>query len=283
MNGYGALHYNNGNSWEGEFKDHKKNGIGLLKTNTGDYLLCEFENDVLKGKVPLSGDEVEFFKHRGEKMRGIQDQYILGLIEPSTLDKERKEYLDEMRKVYDYKTNPNAIAPAFMDVKRKKTKNERANPVPFERFESDLSMGDGENFEVKDKETERKEKLEKEQNKTKNPFMYEQLRDMCPNLGIDIKADRTTIVKASEEGTVTSIKNDPRYGLSIVIEHVNGFKTVYSNLLTTEFVAEGEKVEKGQSIGTVGNSASFEIVDEPHLHFEIIKDGENVDPNIYLK
>ena len=182
MNGYGALHYNNGNSWEGEFKDHKKNGIGLLKTNTGDYLLCEFENDVLKGKVPLSGDEVEFFKHRGEKMRGIQDQYILGLIEPSTLDKERKEYLDEMRKVYDYKTNPNAIAPAFMDVKRKKTKNERANPVPFERFESDLSMGDGENFEVKDKETERKEKLEKEENKTKNPFMYEQLRDMCPNL-----------------------------------------------------------------------------------------------------
>ena len=182
MNGYGALHYNNGNSYEGEFKDHKKNGIGLLKTSTGDYILCEFENDVLKNKVPLKGDEVEFFKHRGEKMRSIQDQYILGLIDPTTLNKERNEYLDVMKKVYDYKMNPYATAPSFMDVKRKKVKDERSNPVPFERFETDLNMGDGENFEVKDKETEKKEKQEKEQKKSKNPFVYEQLSEMCPNL-----------------------------------------------------------------------------------------------------
>ena len=48
-------------------------------------------------------------------------------------------------------------------------------------------------------------------------------------------------------------------------------------------VVEGENVEKGQSLGTVGNTAAFEIVDEPHLHFEIIKDNVQVDPNIYLK
>jgi len=118
----------------------------------------------------------------------------------------------------------------------------------------------------------------------KDSLIYsETLEEWVTHLAIDIKADRTTVVKAAEKGTVTSIKNDPRYGLTVVIEHVNGFKTVYSNLLTTEFVKEGEKIEKGQSIGTVGNSASFEIVDEPHLHFEIIKDGENLDPNIYLK
>lgn len=109
------------------------------------------------------------------------------------------------------------------------------------------------------------------------------LEEWVTHLGIDIKAERTAVVKASEEGKITSIKNDPRYGLTIVIEHVNGYKTVYSNLLTTEFVTEGETVKKGQSIGTVGNSASFEIVDEPHLHFEIIKDNVNVDPSIYLK
>ena len=39
----------------------------------------------------------------------------------------------------------------------------------------------------------------------------------------------------------------------------------------------------GETIGTVGNEASFEILDEPHLHFEILKDGEQVDPNMYLK
>ena len=118
----------------------------------------------------------------------------------------------------------------------------------------------------------------------KDSLIYsETLEEWIVHLGIDIKADRTTVVKSSEAGTVTAIKNDPRYGLTIIIEHVNGYKTVYSNLLTTEFVSEGETVEKGQSIGTVGNSAAFEIVDEPHLHFEILKDDVNVDPNIYLK
>lgn len=118
----------------------------------------------------------------------------------------------------------------------------------------------------------------------KDSLIYsDTLEEWVTHLGIDIKAERTSIVKASEKGTIESIKNDPRYGLTIVIEHVNGYKTVYANLLTTEFVTEGETVEKGQSIGTVGNSASFEIADEPHLHFEILKDNVNVDPSIYLK
>lgn len=101
--------------------------------------------------------------------------------------------------------------------------------------------------------------------------------------GIDIKADTTTVVKASADGTVKSIKTDPRYGLTVVVEHSNGFSTVYSNLLTAEFVNEGEKVTSGQTIGTVGNTASFEILDESHLHFEILKNGEQIDPNMYLK
>ena len=101
--------------------------------------------------------------------------------------------------------------------------------------------------------------------------------------GIDIEAEKTTVVKASAEGTVESIKNDPRYGLTVVIEHVNGFSSVYSNLLTAEFVEEGEKVEQGQTIGTVGNTATFEIADESHLHFEILKDNESIDPELYLK
>ncbi len=118
----------------------------------------------------------------------------------------------------------------------------------------------------------------------KDSLIYsDTLEEWVTHLGIDIKAERTAVVKSAEEGKITSIKNDPRYGLTIVIEHTNGYKSVYSNLLTTEFVTEGETVKKGQSIGTVGNSASFEIVDEPHLHFEILKDDVNVDPNIYLK
>ena len=109
------------------------------------------------------------------------------------------------------------------------------------------------------------------------------LEEWTTHMGIDIKAEKTTVVKAAEEGTIKTIKNDPRYGLTIVIEHEDNFQTVYANLLTSEFVVEGEKVEKGQAIGTVGNTAVFEIVEEPHLHFEIIKDALAVDPNIYFK
>ena len=109
------------------------------------------------------------------------------------------------------------------------------------------------------------------------------LEEWVTHLGIDIKAEKTTVVKAAEEGTIKSIKNDPRYGLTIVIEHDSSYQTVYSNLLTSEFVVEGEKVEKGQAIGTVGNTAVFEIADEPHLHFEILKDSIQIDPSIYIK
>ena len=109
------------------------------------------------------------------------------------------------------------------------------------------------------------------------------LEEWTTHKGIDIKADKTTVVNSAEAGTVKSIKNDPRYGLTIVVEHKNGYETVYSNLLTSEFIVEGEKVEKGQALGTVGNTAAFEIADEAHLHFEILKDSEAIDPSIYIK
>lgn len=109
------------------------------------------------------------------------------------------------------------------------------------------------------------------------------LQEWTTHTGIDIKADKTTVVKSAEAGTVKTIKNDPRYGLTVIVEHADGFQTVYSNLLTSEFVVEGEKVEKGQSLGTVGNTAAFEIADEAHLHFEILKDSVQVNPSSFLK
>ena len=118
----------------------------------------------------------------------------------------------------------------------------------------------------------------------KDKLIYsDTLKEWTTHLGIDIKADKTSIVKAAADGTVKSIKNDPRYGLTVVIEHTNGFSTVYANLLTAEFVVAGENVKMGQTIGTVGNSATFEILDDPHLHFELLKDGNNIDPEMYIK
>ena len=109
------------------------------------------------------------------------------------------------------------------------------------------------------------------------------LEEWTTHLGIDFAAEKTSVVKAAEEGIIKTIKNDPRYGLTLVIEHEDGYTSMYANLLSTEFVQIGEKVEQGQTIATVGNTAMFEIADETHLHFEILKDGVNVDPNLYIK
>lgn len=116
-----------------------------------------------------------------------------------------------------------------------------------------------------------------------NLIYSETLKEWITHTAIDIKADKTSVIKASADGIVRSIVNDPRYGLTVVIEHDDGYQTVYSNLLTAEFVVEGEEVKQGQTIGTVGNTASFESEMEDHLHFELLKDGEYMDPAIYMK
>ena len=115
-------------------------------------------------------------------------------------------------------------------------------------------------------------------------LVYSQtLKEWVVHTGIDIKAEKKTIVKASADGEVKLIKEDPRYGLTVVIEHVNGFESIYSNLLTAEFIKEGETIKQGQTIGTIGDTAVFEILDESHLHFEILKDNEYLNPSEYIE
>ena len=91
------------------------------------------------------------------------------------------------------------------------------------------------------------------------------------------------MVKATAKGKVKSIKNDPRYGLTVTIEHDNGYMSSYSSLLSTEFIKEGEEVKQGQTIATVGNSAVFEVAQGSHLHFELYKNGTTINPEMYLK
>jgi murein DD-endopeptidase MepM/ murein hydrolase activator NlpD len=100
--------------------------------------------------------------------------------------------------------------------------------------------------------------------------------------GIDLAAERGTPIKAVANGVVTDVKNDPRWGITVVIEHDNGLKTVYSNLASDEMVVQNEKVAQGDIIGCVGNTAAFESAEQPHLHFEVWKDNEPVNPEDYL-
>jgi murein hydrolase activator len=98
--------------------------------------------------------------------------------------------------------------------------------------------------------------------------------------GVGIAAPIGTPVKAVESGTVRLVGQFGTYGLTIVLEHGNGYYSVYSHLETAA-VKLGNTVSKGKVIGTVGGQNSDY---GPHLHFEIR--GENqiaLDPTTWLR
>lgn len=109
------------------------------------------------------------------------------------------------------------------------------------------------------------------------------LEDWRLHKGADIKAPIGTTVIAAAKGTVSECYSDNAYGKSIIIDHGNGFLTKYSNLSSTDMVDVGKEVDAGDAIGVVGDTAEFEIADEAHLHFEVIKDGRSTDPEQYFE
>lgn len=96
--------------------------------------------------------------------------------------------------------------------------------------------------------------------------------------GIDIIAKLDSPVYASEEGKIIEISSNVEDGIKITIEHKDGYKTVYSNLSTTKMVQEGQLVKKGETISKVGKTSNFEYNEKDHLHFEIYKDGDAINP-----
>ena len=100
--------------------------------------------------------------------------------------------------------------------------------------------------------------------------------------GVDISAALSTKVKAVADGTVTKIYNDDRYGTTVEITHKGGLVSLYSNLSDQGHVEAGDEVTQGQTIGCVGDTALFESLEETHLHFAMMKNGEPVDPGEYI-
>jgi septal ring factor EnvC (AmiA/AmiB activator) len=98
--------------------------------------------------------------------------------------------------------------------------------------------------------------------------------------GIGIGAAAGTAVKAVSSGRVALVQRLGTYGLTVVLEHGNGYFSLYMQLATAS-VAKDETVQRGASIGTVGGSNTEQ---GPHLYFEIR--GENqiaLDPADWLR
>ena len=99
---------------------------------------------------------------------------------------------------------------------------------------------------------------------------------------VDIVAPKRTAVFATADGMIRKVKQNHRegkgYGRYIIIDHEGGYSTLYAQLSGYN-VKEGVVVKQGDIIGYIGSSG---ISTGPHLHYEVMKDGENVNPEDYF-
>lgn len=99
--------------------------------------------------------------------------------------------------------------------------------------------------------------------------------------GVDIaRTDRSTSppIYAAESGTVKSAGTMNGYGNTVVIDHGNGMETLYGHMSSIK-ASTGQKVERGQQIGVMGSTGNSTGI---HLHFEVHKNGEIMNPLGYI-
>lgn len=96
--------------------------------------------------------------------------------------------------------------------------------------------------------------------------------------GVDFEVEEGTPVYATGDGTIKVAEENTGYGKHIIIQHGDGFETVYAHLSEMN-VASGVDVKKGEQIGLTGNTGFSQ---GPHLHYEIRKDRRALNPEDYL-
>ncbi len=117
-----------------------------------------------------------------------------------------------------------------------------------------------------------------------NTLVYsETMSDWRVHSGTDFSAEAGSDVLACADGIVEEVYTDARLGITVVLDHQNGIKSVYANLANGMLVEKGQHIRAGEIISTVGNSALYEAAEESHLHFEMLKDGEHIDPLTMLE
>ncbi|MCR5454737.1 MAG: M23 family metallopeptidase [Bacteroidales bacterium] len=96
--------------------------------------------------------------------------------------------------------------------------------------------------------------------------------------GIDIAANIGTEIYATANGTIEFIGDKREHGKHIIINHQNGYKTLYAHL-SEYMVRRGQKVKRGDLIGLVGNTGKTLT---PHLHYEVQYNDKAVNPANYF-
>lgn len=96
--------------------------------------------------------------------------------------------------------------------------------------------------------------------------------------GTDIGAETGSEVYSVSAGEIIEVKNDQLWGVTVTIDHHNGYISKYCSLSDELTVQQGDSVVSGDIIGYVGDTADIESFMSPHLHLEIKHNGSYIDP-----
>ncbi len=96
--------------------------------------------------------------------------------------------------------------------------------------------------------------------------------------GCDILCPLGTDVKSMSAGTVSEIREDPLWGICVVVEQDNGLTAEYCGLAKELNIKTGQEIKEGDIIGKTSDTCQIEIVQEPHLHLGVKQGGKWIDP-----
>ncbi|ABO51675.1 peptidase M23B [Desulforamulus reducens MI-1] len=105
------------------------------------------------------------------------------------------------------------------------------------------------------------------------------IRGDRPHEGVDIGASSGATIVAAEQGRVVWAAPRGTYGLTVILDHGNGIRSLYAHC-SKLLVTEGQQVDRDQPIARVGNTGRSA---GPHLHMEILRQGIPLDPLLFLK
>ena len=100
-----------------------------------------------------------------------------------------------------------------------------------------------------------------------------------PHSGLDIAIAVGTPIRATGGGVVVEAGEDPEYGLFVLLEHPEGYRSMYGHA-SRLLVASADTVAAGQVIALSGSTGRSTA---PHLHFEIVHEGQSIDPRSLVR
>ena len=110
-------------------------------------------------------------------------------------------------------------------------------------------------------------------------YYHPVFQDWRYQTGLKLEGQTGDVVMAAMGGEVSSVREDQYLGITVTLQHENGWKTIYGHLNKAS-VFEGNVIARGQEVGKVGQSG---LLDNPALYFELTHNGEAIEASKYFE